>query len=415
MDHRTFKKIAVACAAMAVIGHAQCKSTTLYSGSEGNGFMEETTRTFPEAPEWKANWGNFPNMQPPYIRLSGQKNVMGDWSGALVFPQEAPAQGGTVHLDVRATQNVKFGLWLDSGLGGGKRFTRDLKANETASLDIPVNEIALGGAFSLKKLWIGLLGVPAYQYTTLFIDNVSVKCPAGAVSSESGDEDAPYVFLGGDASSPQRQSLWVGESVPEASARYTEAERSGLQEKAQHPFVLSDQEHDRILRFLQSDSLTPEQSREGWDKIMYLVDRNRLGDSVIANPRELYFDAGSVAAMHEMRAFPLLVANVDYNYTVCTDSLCKSTELDAYHLLAAGFPTSYVRGSKIRIAYDPFFVATTRRGLPEIDVCLAGKCKRIEPNSETEIEFPSAGIQKIVMNLHDGATTIQQTLSLEVK
>lgn len=417
MDHRTFKKIAVACAAMAVIGHAQCKSTTLYSGSEGNGFMEEATRTFPEAPEWKANWGNFPNMEPPYIRLSGQKNVKGDWTGALVFPQEAPAQGGTVHLDVRASQNVRFGLWLDSGLGGGKRFVRELKANETASLDIPVNEIVPDRAFSLKKLWIGLLGVPAYQYTTLFVDNVSVQCPAGTGTFTSSLDagGAPYVFLGGDASLPQRQSLWKGKNLPEASSRYTAAERAALQEKARHPFVLGDQEHDRILRFLQSDSLTPEQSREGWYNIMYLVNRNRIKDNAVANPKQLYHDAGSIAAMHDMRAFPLLVANVDYHYAVCTDSLCKATGLEDYHLLAAGIPVHYVKGSRIRIAYDPFFVVTDKKGLPEIDVCLAGKCRRIEPNADAEIEFPSAGIQKMAVKLHYGATTVQQTLSLEVK
>ena len=356
-------------------------------------------------------------MEPPYIRLSGQKNAKGDWTGALVFPQEASARDGTVHLDVRATQNVKFGLWLDSGLGGGKKFSRDLKANETASLDIPMDQIALDGVSGVKKLWIGLLGVPAYQYTTLFIDNVSVACPAGtaAVMSQSDAGDVPYVFLGGDASSPERQSLWNGESVPEASPRYADAEKAELQKAAKFSFVLGDQEHERILRFLQSDSLTPKQSREGWYNIMYFVNRSRIKDRAVANPKQLYLDAGSIAAMHEMRVFPLLVANVDYHYAVCMDSLCGTTGLEDYHLLAAGIPVPYVKGSKIRVVYDSFFVVTDKKGLPEIDVCLAGKCKRVEPNAETEIEFPSAGIQKMAVKLHYGATTVQQTLSLEVK
>ena len=56
MTSRTFKKIAMACAAMAVFGYSQsCKKVTLYSGSE-EGFMEESSRTFPEQPEWTQSY-----------------------------------------------------------------------------------------------------------------------------------------------------------------------------------------------------------------------------------------------------------------------------------------------------------------------------------------------------------------------
>ena len=36
-----------------------CKEAVLYNGSSNNGQMENTGRTFPEAPEWNANWGDF--------------------------------------------------------------------------------------------------------------------------------------------------------------------------------------------------------------------------------------------------------------------------------------------------------------------------------------------------------------------
>ena len=431
MRNRTFKKIAVVCAAMAVFSYSQtCNNTTLYSGSE-NGYMEESTRTFPEAPEWKANWGNFPMMAPPYIRLSGQKNVKGDWRGALVFPQGVAATGATLSMKVRSSQNVKFGVWLGNS---GEAFYKNLSANESYRLEIPVADIGGKGTFLLKKVWIGLFGVGAYQYTNLFVDDIAIRCPersgtAGGSSSSgtaggtsrSGtllgatSADESDFIVGGDAASPVRKLLWESEPLEETSARYSTEERDELKKRTPMMFVMDWQDHDRIIRFLQSDSLTPQQSREGWYKAMYLVTNSRVKDSVIANPKQLFADANAIAAMNEMSSFPLLLANLDYSYKVCTDTQCNATTLENYHLLAAGFPTSYTRSSKVRITYDPFFVTTDKSGLPNVEICTSGKCKALEPNKATEIEFASAGIQKLTVKLAYGSTRIQQTLSLEVR
>jgi hypothetical protein len=82
-----FKGVALAGALLALDGFAEeCKGVALYSDGSDNGQMIETGRTFPESPEWKANWGNFDGMNAPYIRLSGMKNVQGDWKGLLSFP-----------------------------------------------------------------------------------------------------------------------------------------------------------------------------------------------------------------------------------------------------------------------------------------------------------------------------------------
>ena len=180
-------------------------------------------------------------------------------------------------------------------------------------------------------------------------------------------------------------------------------------------FVLDWEDHDQIMRILQNDSLGAKQSREAWYRAMYLVTRARLSDSALANPKKLYADANGIAAAHGMQAFPLLVANLDYSYRVCSDTACSSAILEDYHLLAAGLPTSYTRGSKIQIAYDPFFVATDKSGLPGIELCVSGKCKQLEPNGVADIEFQSAGIQKLTVKLDYGATKIQQNLFLEVK
>ena len=414
MTSRTFKKIAMACAAMAVFGYSQsCKKVTLYSGSE-EGFMEESSRTFPEQPEWTANWGSFGKMVPPYIRLSGQKASKGDWTGTLMFPASINVAGGKLSLNVRATSNVKFGVWLGSRSEGV--FYKNLSANETYSLDIPVEQLGVQPPFSLNKVNIGLFGVGAYQYTTLFVDNIAVSCAAeaGGSSAVQGAGTTDFI-IGGDASSPVRPQLWDGEPMPQTSLRYTPEEQAELRQRTPAAFALEWDDHDRILRFLQSDTLSPKESREGWYKALYLVTNNRLRDSVIANPKQLFADANGIAAMNEMRSFPLLVANVDYAYSICADTLCNTSVIEDYRLLAAGLPTSYTRGSKIRITYDPFFVTTDKRDLPSIEICTEGKCKQVEPGKATDIEFTSAGVQKLVVKLAYGATKVQQTLSLEVR
>lgn len=414
MTSRMFKKIAMACAAMAVFGYSQsCKKVTLYSGSE-EGFMEESSRTFPEQPEWTANWGSFGKMVPPYIRLSGQKASKGDWTGTLMFPASINVAGGKLSLNVRATSNVKFGVWLGSRSEGV--FYKNLSANETYSLDIPAEQLGVQPPFSLNKVNIGLFGVGAYQYTTLFVDNIAVSCAAEAAGSSAVQGAGTTDFIiGGDASSPVRPQLWDGEPMPQTSLRYTPEEQAELRQRTPAAFALEWEDHDRILRFLQSDTLSPKESREGWYKALYLVTNNRLRDSVIANPKQLFADANGIAAMNEMRSFPLLVANVDYAYSICADTLCNTSVIEDYRLLAAGFPTSYTRGSKIRITYDPFFVTTDKRDLPSIEICTEGKCKQVEPGKATDIEFTSAGVQKLVVKLAYGATKVQQTLSLEVR
>ena len=147
---------------MAVFGYSQsCKKVTLYSGSE-EGSMEESTRTFPEQPEWKANWGNFGKMVPPYIRLSGQKASKSDWTGALLFPASINVAGGTLSMDVRATQGVRFGVWIGTR-GEGKTFYKNLAPNETYSLEIPVAQLGVKAPFTLDKIGIGLFWVVGIQ------------------------------------------------------------------------------------------------------------------------------------------------------------------------------------------------------------------------------------------------------------
>jgi len=113
---------------LAIAGNAQiCNSTVIFDGSKNNGKMEDSGRTFPEAPEWRANWGNFEKMESPYMRLSGIKNSRGDWTGTLVFEGlPADVRGGTLKIDVRATQAAKLGVWLGETAGSGNNFFHNI-------------------------------------------------------------------------------------------------------------------------------------------------------------------------------------------------------------------------------------------------------------------------------------------------
>ena len=161
--------------------------------------------------------------------------------------------------------------------------------------------------------------------------------------------------------------------------------------------------------------MTPQKSRNGWFRNMYFVDRNRLRDSVIANPKGLFYEANERAAERDNREMPLLIGNVDYVYRVCSDSACNSSQMMNARILQAGLPSASVRGSMLKIFYDPYFICTNRNSLPTVEVYTKNKWQILEPKSEMLIEFSSAGVQSIKVRLSEGGVTINQTLFVEVK
>ena len=171
---RMFKGMALAGALCFLNSHAEeCKGVALYSNGGDSGLMLETGRTFPEPPEWRANWGNFGAMNAPYIRLSGIKNVQDDWIGLLSFPAlPLRVDAGELLLKVRSTQNATFGVWLKGKASESRVHYANLIAEKTKILEIPLASLGVTGAFDVANVGVGLFNVPQYQYTTLFIDDV---------------------------------------------------------------------------------------------------------------------------------------------------------------------------------------------------------------------------------------------------
>ena len=415
MKNRMSRCAALIGTVLSLSGFAQvCNDVSLYKNGEA-GKMETTSMTFPEAPEWSANWGELEALAPPYIRWSGMKDKAGDWTGLLSFNKlPVTVQSGNVAFKVRATQKSKFGIWLVGAFGNSGVKFFNLDANKTYSLKVPVAELVGNSAKTIEKIGIGLFDVPAYQYTTLFVDDVSFTCAVSGNSSTAEPQNGfPYSDL--DPKSPRREGKFISTPAPMTSAAYSEEKRLKIADSTRADFVLSESEHYQIQKFPNRTDLTPQKSRDGWFDNMYFIDRNRLRDSVIANPKGLFYEANEAAAGTDNREMPLLIGNVDYAYRACNDSVCKSVQMLNARILQVGLPSASVRGSRLKIFYDPYFVCTNRSTLPKVEINAKNKWLTLEPKSEMLLEFESAGVQSVKVRLSEGGVTINQTLFVEVK
>ena len=275
-----------------------------------------------------------------------------------------------------------------------------------------MEELVGGSAKTVEKIGVGLFGVPAHQYTTLFIDDVSFSC---AVSGESAGAERLHPYSDLNPKNPYREGKYLVAPAAMTSAAYSEETRRKLADSTPVDFVLSEMEHRQIEEFPTRTDLTPQKSRDGWFRNMYFVDRNRLRDSVIANPKGLFYEANAAAAEMDKQEMPLLIGNVDYAYRMCNDSACHNVQLVNARILQAGLPSASVNGSLLRIFYDPYFVCTNRNALPKVEILANKKWQTLEPKSELLVEFESAGVQPISIRLSEGGVNINQTLLVEVK
>ena len=427
MINRMCKGIALMGALFALNGFAdECKDVVLYSNGNDKGQMVESGMTFPELPEWKTNWGNQDGMEPPYIRLSGMKNLQDDWKGVLSF-QSLPqhVDGGVLRLKVHATQNASFGVWLVNSSGKSNVHYVGLTANRTQSLEIPLVNLGVTGAVDVMNVGVGLFHVPQYQYTTLFIDDVGFSCVKNSIGSSSSTmssssfgasgDSLGYEFSNVESWSEKRDARYLPSLESNFTAAYSEQQRDSLLLRTNSDFVVDELEHLKILNTVRATDVSPKKSRMSWYDNLYSVVRNRLRENVVANPKQLYFEAEAIAAISDYTVIPLLVADLDYAYSACADSLCSSVQIVNAHLLEAGLPTSFVRGSKVSILLDPYFVVTKQRSLPSITVCVSGKCETLPMKGRLDLEFPSVGKQKIVVKINRGGQTVEQNLFVEVK
>lgn len=399
-----------------------CKNLVLYENGQSKGRMEESTRSFPEAPEWSANWGDFDRMKSPYIRLSGVRNYRGDWTGSLVFDAlPVTVQGGSLKLKVRSTQAGNFGVWLSGTGGNGKISFYALEAGKTRVLEIPISNLMEGSSVEVDKVGLGLFGVPANQYTTLFVDDIALTCvQEGASVSAAVGEEAPedfeaYDFVEVNPASPVRTGLFDDVFERPVQSRYTAGERESLKEATEAKFVIPEESQQRILDFKNASDLLPKKSWRGWYNSMFLVEKGSLAGGTIPNSKRLFDEAGELAAMSDYTVLPLLVTDMDYGVAYCADSACTKREIEDYRLILVGLSSPYVTSSKIRVVYDPYFSVAPGGKLPELELCTGTRCLNLSPRSEGTLEFNSAGSQTILVKIHAENQTFEQKLFVEVK
>jgi hypothetical protein len=397
-----------------------CNEVSLYKNGESGKMVQST---FPEAPEWNANWGELSQggteaLTPPYIRWSGMKDMAGDWTGLLSLSNlPATVQGGNVNVKVRSTQKGKFGIWLAGAFGNSGIKFFELDANRSYSLNVPVDELMGNTSRSIEKIGIGLFDVPARQYTTLFIDDVSLSCAKTSEVETEADlfESLEYPFEDVDASSAFRKGKFIADSLPVTTPAYTDESRLKLKDSTQMNFVVNIDEFERISNYVNAEKMTPQQSRDGWFRSMYFIERNRLRDSLIANPKALFYEASSFAASTDNQLTPLLIGNVDFAYRTCADTSCAKTTILNSRALLAGLPIAWVNGARLKIFYDPYFVSTNRKNLPKVEIYSDGKWNVLNANSSMELDFASAGAQKIQVRLSEGNLTVNQNIYVEVR
>jgi hypothetical protein len=83
--------------------------------------------------------------------------------------------------------------------------------------------------------------------------------------------------------------------------------------------------------------------------------------------------------------------------------------------LLAGLPVAWVKGARLKVFYDPYFVSTNRKTLPKVEIYSAGKWNALNAESSLELEFESAGVQKIQVRLSEGGLTVNQNIFVEVR
>jgi hypothetical protein len=287
--------------------------------------------------------------------------------------------------------------------------------------------LGVTGAVDVLNVGIGLFHVPQYQYTTLFVDDVGFSCvktnvggSSSSVASSSSSVHAndgylEYEFSNVESWSEKRDARYLPSLESNFTAAYSEPKRISLLSKTNGDFVVSELEHLKIVNTVRATDMLPAKSRTSWYDNLYSVVRNRLRENVVANPKQLYFEAEAIAAASDYTVIPLLVADLDYAYNACADSLCSTMQIVNAHLLEAGLPTSFVRGSKVSFVLDPYFVVTKQRTLPSISVCVSGTCSSLPMKGRLDLEFPSSGKQKIVIKMKNGGQTVEQNLFVEVK
>ena len=424
MLNRVFNCVWITCIALAAsIYAAECKSISIYSPTNPT-IGSITSSTFPEPPEWLTNWGIQGQMVPPYIRFSGQHNQLKTWESALSFPQlPLKVQGGYLELQVHASNQVLFNIALiENGVAGPKQSYK-LSPNQTKQLKIPLSALSSKESLVIEGISIGLSQVPAYQYNTLFLVNISFSCAESTPEKPTTNEaelSFEFSFTETEAKKAER-IIYDLESAPIGYAlkKHSDSAQLVLKGMSISQVILTEKEHLILQKLVSEPSSSPKQSWKNWNQSLYYISQNRLSDSLFANPKTLFRQANEIAASYNYEVIPLLIGSFNYDYSVCeaenSESVCIKEHLENAQLLVAGLASSFAYRSNVELILDPYFITTNQNTIPEVEVLIKKEWKSIKPKSRLSLSFDSLGEQSISIRLRYGSKIVENTLLLEVR
>ncbi len=423
MLNRVFICVWFTCIVLASSIHsAECKSISLYSSNNPSpGFL--TNSSFPENPEWQANWGKLGEMEPPYIRFSGQHNQTKNWKAVISFPQMPfYVSSGFLELKVRATQKVQIKIVLEQAENNGLAYTTSINANQTHKLEIPISSLLSKSSLIVKGVSIELIQIPANQYTTLFLDDISFSCTSTTPITNTvlKSSDTLFVFSETIAEKAARTPLDTGAMpISYALKKHSDSAQIVLRSLSENQIVMTENEHHILQAKVLEKPSSPKQSWKSWNECLYYINKNRLNDSLFANPKVLFREANNFSASYNYQVIPILVGLFNYDYYLCnqknSDSICIQKHLESSKIMVSGFSSSFIYGSKVEFILDPYFITTNQKTMPEIELFLHNQWVSLKIRSRITHSFDSLGLHSIPVKLYHGSDIIETTLLLEVR
>lgn len=423
MLNRVFIRVWFTCIALVASIHAaDCKSLSLYSSDNPSlGFLRSST--FPENPEWKANWGIMGDMKPPYIRFSGQQNQTKNWKTVVSFPQmPLYASDGFLELKIRTTQKAQIKMALEQEEWNSSSYSFFLEANQTQNLKVPVSSVTSNTSSLIEGISIELIQVPAYQYITLFINDISFSCTSTSskVNTYLKDEDSLFIFSETVIEKAVRIPLDTeAVTIPYALKNHSDSAQIVLRSKSTSQIVLTENEHLILQNFISQKAATPKQSWNNWNESLYYISKNRLSDSLFANPKAIFRQANDFSASYNYQAIPVLIGFFNYEFIHCeekrSDSTCIKDELKPSKIMIPGFGSSFIYSSKVDFILDPYFITTNQKSIPEIELFLQKEWVPLKVQSKITHTFDALGVHSIPVRLRYGSEVIETTLLLEVR
>jgi len=404
----------------------ECQTAVLYDGETKTQAGLNSGSTWPEPPEILTNWGEKDGLLPPYIRFSGQKNETNDWVGVLRFDTQPVVSGGDLSFKAHATKSVQLsvGAVFESGVIPLDMFS--LQADNTVSIDLNLQEVELGLPSELLGIELKLNQVPAGEYVTVFFDDFSLTCVQNGASPplDDGVNVHPGEFYADHYPFPEIDPVAPARFVdPEvytpdyANVIKVDSVLNAQKEKSSTGIVLSLDESFQIIDALSRDPVDAEESTTLWKTTMHILARGRLKDSVFANPSLVWKQASFIAADANRTAVPLVMGDVEFEIDPCYDGEnCEEDVFPAQRYMHVSLATSFVRGARIAVVYDPQFLVTNITGeLPAIEINVGGQWKEVPVKGFIMVDLYQAGENRFQMRITRGDATVENVIKVEVR